>query len=345
MSTPLAPTTPLAPLSDEKSPNMSMSLLPEQIKMLQSVFESLKEMVIHTVNLDFHENGLELMYMTSTHVAIVYLFLGKSSFFKYACEQTRTIGIRLQDVLAAIRACRETKQLRIEIPSDGASLVFITEPINGQREVRYTLDGLDTDGAKLKIPQAQWKQTIQMPTKDLKEIVRTFDFTSELRIQWRDGVLRFSASEENKTAEIAINTKPRGEDAAPTSAPSAGAPPLDAPTVPQLPPLMGAPTLGGCGGTVDAAPPEPAPIDAPQHLSEVDALFPMRYLKWFTKTEGLGNSMVRLLLKPDFPLCLTYELATDGVLTFVLNASEPEDEDAMEDELVPYDSGGAQLFD
>jgi hypothetical protein len=53
-------------------------------------------------------------------------------------------------------------------------------------------------------------------------------------------------------------------------------------------------------------------------------MFSLRYLNWFTKAEPL-NAVVRVLLKRDFPLCLTYEIIDWGELTFCVSPSVGDD--------------------
>ena len=63
--------------------------------------------------------------------------------------------------------------------------------------------------------------------------------------------------------------------------------------------------------------------------------FEIKYMLYFTKAEPL-NAVVRVLLRHDYPLCLTYEITEWGQLTFCLNPKIEEDNEEPEGEFAAF---------
>jgi len=324
---------------------MKLSIRNVQIKTLQTIFESIKDLVIHTVNLEFAREGMSLMCMDGSHVAMVHLLLEASGFMAYSCEEPRSIGIRVSDILFAIKACRNSDELQMQIPANETTLYFRGIPQEGQKHVTISLQSLDAESERYVIPPCKWSQTVEMNTKDLKEIIRTFDFTDALHIKWADKLLTFSGKEDNKYAEILVNTlveeapEQTHANAAP-SVPMPGANPA-MPSVPDLPSWNA--LQEGDKHATQAEKPKPL-AKAFETNVPVEASYSIKYLKWITKNEPLGGGVVRLMLEPDFPLAMTYHILHWGELTFLLNTSVEDDMD--DDEYVPMDcDNGPMPFD
>lgn len=340
-----------------------------QIKTLQNAFESIKDFILQTVNLEFRESGMELLALDNAQVAMAYLFLSAEGFWSYECKTPRSIGIRVNDMRQALKACGGAEEVHIVMPSDAPQLRFTSVTSNSMPQVTYVLDSLETDSQKFEIPRASWRRTIQMPAKDLKRIVNICNAISQnLLIEWKNGALSFSANEDNKHCKFNINpeekkpedpqhipeppkvqpfggpvnnskVKPAAAGPAVAGPLTEQTPDLTVPEIPNLPELF--PKVEKVKeeeiqpSTSSSKTIDPSATVSPQEeeLQNVRALFPMNYMCWCTKTEP-SNGIVRLLLKPNFPLCLTYDIVDWGELTFVLSAVDeeipPETEDGEE---------------
>ena len=62
-----------------------------QSSAIRTLVEALKE-VLNDVNMTFHENGIKIMAMDGTKVALVHLKLVASSFEEWICERTQQVG-------------------------------------------------------------------------------------------------------------------------------------------------------------------------------------------------------------------------------------------------------------
>lgn len=337
---------------------MKLSILNVQIKTLQTIFESIKDLVIHTVNLEFTRDGMSLMCMDGTRNAMVHLSLEAGGFMMYSCDETRSIGIRISDILFAIKACRNSAELQMHIPANETTLYFRGIPQEGQKHVTISLQSLDADAERYNIPPCTWRQMVKMNTKDLKDIIRTFDFTDMLHIKWANELLTFSGQEDNKYAEIVVNTQIEPQEDAgaqthastPPSAPLASASPMGNPAIlgtpafPSVPELPSWNALQEGTNRAQAGTSNPIATAHPTHMPPVEAEYGIKYLKWITKNEPLGGGQVHLMLEPDFPLAMTYNIMHWGQLTFLVNASVPDEMD--ENDYIPMEcDSGPMPFD
>lgn len=332
------------------------------IKTWRLILEALKDFLIQTVNLEFTPKGVQLLAMDEGTVAMAHLFLEVRGFDAYECTETRTIGLRILDLLKAIKAMSSVDEISFDIPSGGElELVITGREHKKETKIEFHLRSLDVDRRRYHVPRADWRRTIQIPTKDFKTYISTLAGigADDLVVEWRDKVLSFSAEEDNKSCSISISTvekdvpaAPESESSLPPTPEAALAPPLPqalfgVPSVPQIEPLSfgkrslseGEESASKRQREVPLLPePHSPPIVTPDDLPSINARFHMKYLTWFTKAEQL-NTVVRVLLKRRFPLCLTYEIIEWGELTFCVNpitgddegGDEEMDEEAFED--------------
>jgi hypothetical protein len=332
------------------------------IKTWRLILEALKDFLIQTVNLEFTPRGVQLLAMDEGSVAMAHLFLEVRGFDVYECSETRSIGLRILDLLKAIKAMSSVDEISFDIPVGGElELVITGKEHKKETKIEFHLRSLDVDRRRYLVPRADWRRTIQIPTKDFKTYISTLAGmgADDLVVEWRDKVLSFLAEEDNKRCRISISTVEKDVPAAPESEPAppdvsttpsgipvAGAGLLGVPSVPQIEPLYA--TAGAQKRSLSEAEepaakrpvpllPEPhsPPIVTPDDLPSINARFPMKYLTWFTKAEQL-NTVVRVLLKRRFPLCLTYEIIEWGELTFCVNPAA--DDDDVGDEEVDEDA-------
>jgi proliferating cell nuclear antigen PCNA len=273
-----------------------------QIKRWKDILEALKDFLIGVVNMDFRSDGIQLLAMDASNTALAYLMLQASGFVEYRCAVRQSVGLKIADLLKAIKAMSSADDMTFSIEEDSLKLSIVGNDAHRHTSIEYALPSLHTESRRFRIPMTEWGRTIQIPTKDFKSYISTLANTGAdyLAIDWRDGVLSLSAEEDTISAKISISTVERAVEGEAEQAPKRQ--------------------------RMDDEVPHSPPMVSPSHVLDFNRRFELKYMGYFTKAEPL-NAVVRVLLRPDYPLCLTYEITDWGQLTFCLNPSIEEDDE------------------
>ena len=280
-----------------------------QIKRWRDILEALKDFLIGVIDLDFRADGIQLLAMDNSHTALAYLMLQADGFVEYRCQSRQSIGLKIADLHKAIKAMSSAENMVFRIAKDSLRLTIIGHDEQRHTSIEYALPSLQSNAQRFKIPQTEWGRTIQIPTKDFKNYITTLHNTGSetLSIEWQNGVLSLSAEEDTISAKISVSTVER--DVAELEQ-SAKRQRVDESTQEQEAPLeMHSP-----------------PFVSPSNMPDFSRRFELKYMSYFTKAEPL-NAVVRVLLRPDYPLCLTYEITAWGQLTFCLSPKMEEEEE------------------
>lgn len=151
----------------------------------KSLFEVLRE-VLHDVNLTFNDQGMKIMTVDGSRVALVYAMLEAHSFEVYHCEGTLNLGVNLGHVHKLIKSSsnHDTITLYVKRSNTEELGIEVTQP--EKRSVsRFVLKLLDVDIEDIKIPDVDFSSIITLPSqyfarlcKDVSAISDTITITS-----------------------------------------------------------------------------------------------------------------------------------------------------------------------
>ncbi len=153
------------------------------IKTVQStsikvLIESLKE-VLSDINISFDSNGMKIMTMDNSRVALVYVRLQKDNFEAFHCDQSFFIGVNMiyffkllktvgnNDVLTLFINKNNTEELGIRIENKEKNTVM-----------ESYLKTLDIEEEKFVIPDIEYDSVISMPSADLLKYIRDLSVIS-----------------------------------------------------------------------------------------------------------------------------------------------------------------------
>jgi proliferating cell nuclear antigen len=295
-----------------------------QIKRWREILEALKDFLLSAVNLDFVPTGVQLLAMDASKTAMAHLFLKAEGFAEYQCSAMQTVGIKIADLLKAIKAMSTATDVTFKVVQSDKRHELVITGVDERKHtaIEFNLTSLETDSQRFRIPHTEWCRTIQIPTKDFKSYIATlFNTNAEtMVIEWHDRILTLRAEEDTRQCKISIATTEKSIDDAPEDRKEKRSAPDEASDASSEQPAK--------RQRVAPSAELPSPVSPPFVAEDVPDFcerFELKYMQHFTKAEPL-NAVVRILLRANFPLCLTYEIVEWGSLTFFLNPKIDEDD-------------------
>jgi proliferating cell nuclear antigen len=143
-----------------------------QSSAIRTLVEALKE-VLNDVNMTFHENGIKIMAMDGTKVALVHLKLVASSFEEWVCEKTQQVGVNMLSLFKLLKTIGTNDTLCMFIKkSDPNRLgIQIDNKDKGMQIVSY-LNLLDINEDVIQIPDVEFDSVITMQSNDFQKLCR-----------------------------------------------------------------------------------------------------------------------------------------------------------------------------
>ena len=143
-----------------------------QSSAIKTLVEALKE-VLNDVNMTFHENGIKIMAMDGTKVALVHLKLVASSFEEWICEKTQQVGVNMLSLFKLLKTIGTNDTLCMFIKkSDPNRLgIQIDNKDKGMQIVSY-LNLLDINEDVIQIPDVEFDSVITMQSNDFQKLCR-----------------------------------------------------------------------------------------------------------------------------------------------------------------------------
>jgi len=166
--------------------------------------------IVKEVNFEFTEEGIRVQAMDPVHVAIVLLVMSSEGFTSYTCTQNTTIGLKLKDVLDALKCASNDDPLTIEYSDENPKIVFKFEG-KGQTS-EYSLNVIDIEEEGLSIPSMEYATVIDMESSRFQRICKDLKVWGEL-VQisaLKNGTVILNIQGENGSAKIKLP----GEDGA-----------------------------------------------------------------------------------------------------------------------------------
>jgi proliferating cell nuclear antigen len=143
-----------------------------QSQSIKTLVESLKE-VLTDVNLYFDSNGLKIMTMDNSRVALVYVRLLKDHFEEYQCNSKNICGINMIYFFKLLKTVGNSDVLTLFIKSESHNELGIRIENKEKNTITESyLKMLDISEEKLEIPDIQYDSVISMPSVDLQKYCR-----------------------------------------------------------------------------------------------------------------------------------------------------------------------------
>lgn len=152
---------------------------------LKSLFEVLRE-VLHDVNLKFNDQGMKIMTVDGSRVALVYARLNAESFEQYYCEGTLNLGVNLSHMHKLIKSSSNHDTITLYVLRSRTEELGIEVAQPEKRSVsRFQLKLLDVDIENITMPDAEFQSVITLPSqyfarlcKDVSALSDTITITS-----------------------------------------------------------------------------------------------------------------------------------------------------------------------
>lgn len=151
----------------------------------KSLFEVLRE-VLHDVNLTFSGQGMRIMTVDGSRVALVFARLDAESFEAYHCEGTLNLGVNLGHVHKLIKSSSNHDTITMYVLRNRSEELGIEVAQPEKRSVsHFRLKLLDVDVENISIPDVEFQSVITLPSqyfarlcKDISALSDTITITS-----------------------------------------------------------------------------------------------------------------------------------------------------------------------
>jgi proliferating cell nuclear antigen len=143
-----------------------------QSSALKTLFEVLKD-VLNDVNLVFNQDGIKLVAMDSSHVALVYMFLEAENFEPYVCDKEYVLGMNMLNMYKILRIIGTNDVLDMSL-EDETELTLNIKVTNAKKKTTTTFKVklLDIDDPMLDPPDLKLTSVTPMPSADFQKFAR-----------------------------------------------------------------------------------------------------------------------------------------------------------------------------
>lgn len=143
-----------------------------QSQSIKILIESLKE-VLTDINIYFDQNGVKIMTMDNSRVALVYVRLLKDNFEEYSCDSRQMCGINMIYFFKLLKTVGNSDVLTLFIKKNNNNELGIRIENKEKNTVTESyLKMLDISEEKLEIPDISYDSVISMPSIDLQKYCR-----------------------------------------------------------------------------------------------------------------------------------------------------------------------------
>jgi proliferating cell nuclear antigen len=139
---------------------------------LRTMVEVLKD-VLTDVNITFTEEGMKVMAMDGSHVALIHLKLDAENFELYSCKEEVTVGVCMLSWFKLMKTVSNADTVSIYIANknrDEMGLVIANADKNTQTCFKLKL--LEIDKQELNIPDVEINCVLSMPSNDFQRLCR-----------------------------------------------------------------------------------------------------------------------------------------------------------------------------
>lgn len=151
-----------------------------QSNVIKILCDVLKE-TLNDINFIFDENGIKVMAMDGSHVALVHLKLDAKNFEYYKCKGRLQVGLNMANLFKLIKTVTNLDTITFFITEDNRHEFCINiENADKNSKTTFKLKMLDIDETELRIPDIELKSVITMPSNDFQRMCRDMINISDL---------------------------------------------------------------------------------------------------------------------------------------------------------------------
>ncbi|KAK1226652.1 proliferating cell nuclear antigen [Marasmius sp. AFHP31] len=138
----------------------------------KKIFEIVKD-VVNDSNISCEEDGIRMQSMDSTHSALLCMHLKPKFFRRFRCDRAVTLGLSIPSFFKILKVAKDDDKLTVTAVDDDPDAVEIKfEARKSSRISSYSLNLLTIDGEELNIPDQEYHAKIVMPSSELSAIVK-----------------------------------------------------------------------------------------------------------------------------------------------------------------------------
>lgn len=198
-----------------------MHLVTVQAVPLTKLFEYLKD-ILHDVNLIFTPQGMSILTLDGSRVALVYLSLPAKNFEKYKCSNKLEIGVNMLSLWKMAKQAVGRDTITMYVTSAHSELLYLViknKDAAGDDNINE-LKLRDIDSEEMSIPDVSFDSVITMPSAYFQKIMRAMaDIGDDVSISYYDKKLVMSCSGDSAKQTVTVrdgnqdgNTTMQAED-------------------------------------------------------------------------------------------------------------------------------------
>jgi proliferating cell nuclear antigen len=159
---------------------MLLYLKTVQSNAIKTLFEVLKE-ILHDVNIFFDQEGMRIMTVDGSHVALIHLFLEASNFEEYHCARPMHLGVNMSNMFKLLKTATNQDTMVFFMENDVKfELGIQIENAEKRTKTTFTLKLLDVDVEALKIPEIEFESVITMPSLYFQRLCKDMNNISDI---------------------------------------------------------------------------------------------------------------------------------------------------------------------
>jgi len=182
-----------------------------QSNVIKILCDVLKE-TLNDVNICFDENGMRVMAMDGSHVALIHIKLYADRFEYYQCDHKMFVGLNMSNLYKLIKTVTNLDSLTFFVNEDNRHEFCIRiENSDKNSSTTFNLKMLDIDEQEIRIPDVHMESVISMPSNDFQRICRDMqNIADHVTITARSDKLQLNCTGDFASQETVIGEANHG---------------------------------------------------------------------------------------------------------------------------------------
>ena len=139
---------------------------------IKTLFETLRD-ILHDVTLTFTEDGMRLVTMDGSRVALIYLKLEAQNFEEYWCNGKVHAGINVANVYKLLRSVGPNDTVVLSI-SKAVTTEMQIHAYSAEKNTstKFSLKLLDVNSENIQVPSVKFDTVVTLPSSYLQRLLR-----------------------------------------------------------------------------------------------------------------------------------------------------------------------------
>jgi len=178
-----------------------------QSSAFRTMIEALKD-ILNDVNIIFDSNGMKILAMDSTHVALVHMKLHSQKFERFFCPRQKICGVSVMRLFKLLKTMTPNDTLTFYIEKREPNVLKI-QIVTNEKNLRHTfelklMDLCDED--EINVQHEDFSSVIRMPSADFQKLCRDMSqLSGNIEIKSCNNQLIFSVDNEWVSQETIIS--------------------------------------------------------------------------------------------------------------------------------------------